>query len=458
MKNPGTKPIAAGAGLVAGLTLLFLKYCSGWLFTWVDPVDIPVAPTLQLAAASSSQSPARTTAADGSPTWSVAVVTNRPQLRPTEPMSLVSLSTPQESGETDATADPARAPGLAEQARSALYYVPESTYGFCDVQFLNGRCRGECSLVTEDETGSSGTTQLAPLLRTGASDFYDRISDLVESAEAKEVLVFVHGFNVTLEEATARAAQICEDMPFHGVVIAFSWPSLAETSAYLADEVVAERYFWNLGQLLARLHSVLPDETGLSVLAHSMGNRVTLRAICTLTGSMGPTGTRPFMERAELRTRFPEFSSWAESRIQTPPLSNLIMAAPDVGREEFISFLSDIRHTASRLVLYSSDRDVALEGSRRIHGDYRAGDSRARIQIDGLQVIHVTGYSMLDPTGHSYYGSNDAVLTQLSRMLLPQVRLDLSRPLSELPTVGGPAETDSPVRTVSGSNMPQPRL
>ncbi|MDG1897794.1 MAG: alpha/beta hydrolase [Fuerstiella sp.] len=114
--------------------------------------------------------------------------------------------------------------------------------------------------------------------------------------------------------------------------------------------------------------------------------------------------------------------------MSTPALANLILAAPDVDTQEFDVLAGSIRHVAGKITLYASDTDFALEASKKVHGGaFRAGDSRATVSVAGLQTIRVSGVSAGDPLGHSYYGSNTTVLTQLSRLLRPPVQL--SNPL-----------------------------
>ena len=297
--------------------------------------------------------------------------------------------------------------------------------------------------------------------------FYKALTTCTDNAKAKDVFVFVHGFNVTMEHAVARAAQMAEDMPFHGVVVAFSWPSVGRGNAYLTDEVQAERFFWSLAELLANLRSHLSADTRLHLLAHSMGNRVTLRALNALVGAVGPTGQSvdPFVAAQlsrftneqyvdhreqlavlgspdaarnaglgglkEITTRFPQWGTWAENRLSRRPLASLILAAPDVDAREFDVLVGNIRHVAGRMTLYASDSDYALEASRKVHGGaFRAGDSRVRSSVEGLQTVRVSGVSANDPLGHSYYGSNPVILTQLAQLLRPPV--DLTKPVGTL--------------------------
>ena len=45
---------------------------------------------------------------------------------------------------------------------------------------------------------------------------------------SRDVLVFVHGFNTSYDEARYRLAQVVEDAHFTGVPVLFTWPSQRE--------------------------------------------------------------------------------------------------------------------------------------------------------------------------------------------------------------------------------------
>ena len=67
---------------------------------------------------------------------------------------------------------------------------------------------------------------------------------LVEALDSQDpncqhaVMIYVHGFNNSFDQAVARAAQASMAMRFHGPVLAFSWPSAGSSwpSAYRRDE------------------------------------------------------------------------------------------------------------------------------------------------------------------------------------------------------------------------------
>ena len=440
------KSIAGSLALMA--VAAGAKYGQSWVFRDVE--DLPAASSSSyvglddLSLGGRAESPMRTANDAEAAAWKIAVVTNR---------QLSDEAAAAQLAESRLSSSVVRRT-LSQQLADAVYRTANSTMGFADVRVPHDRRRGECRTTGDP----AAQVAVGPVSYVTNDDFYDQLQQSIDQTRSKDVFVFVHGFNVSLNAAVARAAQLAEDMPFNGVMVVFSWPSEASADAYLSDEKQAERHFWALAELLINLKRNCGNDSRLHVLAHSMGNRVALRALNALAGTIGPTGAEvdPFllarMSRtaqqmnaeggnfrgesivgqefrngvvdvtAELPQRFPDWAVWRKANVESPPLANLVMAAPDVDAVEFARFTDGIRHVCGTMVLYASDSDFALEGSRKLHGGrYRAGDSRAGIDIEGLQVVRVSGVDSLDPLGHSYYGSHAKVLAQLHGLIKPPV-------------------------------------
>src|SRR5262249_17962534 len=88
----------------------------------------------------------------------------------------------------------------------------------------------------------------------------------------REALIFVHGYNVSFEDAARRTAQLTHDLGFQGIPAFYSWPSNGFSVAYTWDEQSA---VWTEPHLKEFLE-FLADNGKLErihVIAHSMGNR-----------------------------------------------------------------------------------------------------------------------------------------------------------------------------------------
>jgi hypothetical protein len=80
--------------------------------------------------------------------------------------------------------------------------------------------------------------------RQERDDFFAEIQRTIEAAresgEQPHALFFLHGFNVTFEDAAIRAAQLGRDLEVPGATAFFSWPSRGTVTAYPADEATIE--------------------------------------------------------------------------------------------------------------------------------------------------------------------------------------------------------------------------
>jgi esterase/lipase superfamily enzyme len=218
-------------------------------------------------------------------------------------------------------------------------------------------------------------------------------SRLAKSERFKDqAFVFVHGFNTTFSHGVFRTAQIAYDLKFDGAPFLYSWPSGGGFSSYTYDRESAgqsEPYMKDFMKLVI-------DETGakaVSVIAHSMGNQPVLQVLRDLKRSM-PEGT---------------------------VISQIILAAPDVDRDNFDNIAREIIGLAKGVTLYVSSTDQALEASRRFHGGVpRAGDvpESGPLVIDGIDTIDITAAST-DSLGinHSGYAENNALLNDIAKVI-----------------------------------------
>ncbi len=214
-------------------------------------------------------------------------------------------------------------------------------------------------------------------------DFISLLRIYVEGAEGHSAFVFIHGFDVSFEDAARRTAQLSYDLGFKGAPILYSWPSASSKGGYLADEATIE---WTRPHLTKVLSRVAQD-TGagtLHVIAHSMGNR----ALAKILHDFAPLGSPPVF-------------------------SQVILTAPDIDTGEFLHLADSIRHAAARITLYASSNDKAIQLSKSLHRYPRAGESGPDIVVvNGLDTIDA---SAVDTSfvGHSYYAENRTVLSDM---------------------------------------------
>ena len=119
--------------------------------------------------------------------------------------------------------------------------------------------------------------RLDPLDRNA---FVARVGAGVTASPNRDALMFVHGYNVTFEDAARRAAQITYDLGFSGIPLLYSWPSEGAVLRYAVDE---NNVRWTVPHFTEFLKLVLTEIGArvVHVIAHSMGNRCLTEALRT---------------------------------------------------------------------------------------------------------------------------------------------------------------------------------
>jgi esterase/lipase superfamily enzyme len=280
--------------------------------------------------------------------------------------------------------------------------------GMCEVTIPKSHTVGELEapsiLRLEIKPDADKHVVLSKTERLADDRFYELLRSRVAASPRKELFVFVHGFNVTFEDAARRTAQIKHDLDYQGAPIFFSWPAHDKfILTYKADEANVS---WSTSHLKKFLLDVTRESQAqsISLIAHSMGNRALTAALKDL--------------QLELRD---------QSRL----FNQVILAAPDIDADEFReSIVPGMIQTAKGFTLYASARDEALAASQLVHRGPRAGDAgRGLVVVPGIDTIDVT---QIDTSafGHAYYGSSDPVLRDLNLVLTravpPQQRVWLT--------------------------------
>ncbi|MBW7961273.1 alpha/beta hydrolase [Bradyrhizobium sp. BR 10261] len=233
----------------------------------------------------------------------------------------------------------------------------------------------------------------------GRDAFVTTLKDSLAAADLHDVLIFVHGYNVTFEDAARRAGQLAVDLKFAGRTLLYSWASAADTRKYTVDESTID---WSRDHFEAFLQLAL-GEIGagkVHVIAHSMGNRAVIN---TLEG----------------------VTSW-RLPADAAKLGQIVFAAPDIDRDRFVQLAAKFKGCAARVTLYASSRDVALLASKFVHGYPRAGEAGEALTIvDGVDTIDA---SLVDTSlvglRHSYFGEKRSILNDMFSLIVQQLAPD----------------------------------
>ena len=229
------------------------------------------------------------------------------------------------------------------------------------------------------------------------NDFYRQLNESIDQAGSDQALVFVHGYNVSFENAVKRTAQIAHDLKFDGAPICYSWSSHGALANYTKDMANADATVITLQSFLEETVQ-RTGKTTIHLVAHSMGNRAMLQALDRMAISNVNGNNDPANEEKMF--------------------GQLVMAAPDVSVGDFRNrFAPSAMKLANSVTLYASSRDRALLASTKIHGHNRAGLAGENLVVmDGLDTIDV---SEIDTSliGHSYYGDHPELIKDLRALV-----------------------------------------
>jgi esterase/lipase superfamily enzyme len=262
-------------------------------------------------------------------------------------------------------------------------------YGLCEVSIpkvhKTGHLESPSILRLEFRPDPNKHILLQQTLSLPEQDFFQQVTASVQSSPLRDAFVFVHGYNVSFEDAARRTGQMAFDLQFAGAPIFYSWPSRGHLADYIQDET---NVAWSAPHFERFLNLVAQctGATRIHVIAHSMGNR----AVCEALASMSRDPA------ASLR------------------LAHLVLAAPDIDAQTFAELASALQRLSARVTLYESANDKALQASRRIHGNPRAGEPL--LVLPGLDTIDASAIDT-DFLGHSYFSDNWPLLSDIHSIL-----------------------------------------
>ncbi len=189
--------------------------------------------------------------------------------------------------------------------------------------------------------------------------------------QAKSALVFVPGFNVSLDTALQQAAQLASDTDFDGSVFVYSWPSQGVAHRLAADATGAERATAGLVEFVDQIgRSSGADK--IHLIANGMGNQVLLAALARMAAD-------------------------PSSRLRTS-LREVVLLAPTVPVDDFRRWLDGLAPAGAafgRITLYAHSPDPALwaawqrEGATSLSGAASAGVPLLHPRVQTIDVAHL---------------------------------------------------------------------
>ena len=269
-------------------------------------------------------------------------------------------------------------------------------------ELFYGKC--EVSIPKRRKVSSVGSNFLKRLLKGDDRLNLEEIAMLKEAAfwqsmvaEINRVageenqtmaMVFVHGYNVSFDEAAIRAAQIGFDLALPGPMAFYSWPSKGKLTKYITDANTALGSAGNLAQFLRGFIAAMWGKGHkIHLLAHSMGNRLVLDAVGDLNNEFG---TRLF--------------------------DQIFLTAADVDKEKFEHDSPAFREIAQRATMYISSKDLALRASEFVNESDRAGYYEPVTVVSGVDTIRASRISQ-GLLGHDYYADAIPLLGDVKTLM-----------------------------------------
>lgn len=299
------------------------------------------------------------------------------------------------------------APKLVSSYSNQLQPTANSTDIIYGTAFVNNI---DISTNTQGKIESIQKTEIGKFASDAAGDL---------TSGGRDLLIFIHGFDNTFEDAITRAAFNREWLSASGVatpdmaVVAFCWPSLGNvvTLPFLTADYLHDQQMARLSgiHLMSFLQTLKPIVTG----ARTAGFRTFL-----LVHSMGHVVLQSGVE------------NWFLNGNAAAPLFDLaVLAAGDCGFDAFdqpgLARLSGLSRLAERVAIYYSQFDQVLKVSRGVNFAPRLGEDGPRDRND-TAAFKPAQFRMVDAKGFRDFDFNLFTSHQYYRMS-PKARASIVR-------------------------------
>ena len=212
----------------------------------------------------------------------------------------------------------------------------------------------------------------------------------------RDVLLFVHGFDTSFDDARFRLAQIVTDGRFGGVAVLYTWASKGSVFAYGSDRETAMASRDGLERLmLALAHE--PDVGRVHILAHSMGAWLAMEAL-----------------RENAIAGHPDLDGH---------LGEVMLAAPDIDASVFRQQMARLGSGAHVSILVATN-DRALGLSSLLANDRQRVGALDPTNADDKASIEQLGVTVRDLSkedsgfiGHSTYANAPGVIAAIGAQL-----------------------------------------
>lgn len=246
--------------------------------------------------------------------------------------------------------------------------------------------------------------------RRAASEIQQILQAKITSTTSKEVVLYVHGFNNSFDEAVKSAARICNDLgPDHFTCVVFSWPAGGEKGTFFGYNFDRESGEFSVTDLkkAVRFIAQTPGVKKLHFIAHSRGADIVTSVVQQLNAETYAVG-KTFMNEYKI----------GETILAAPDIDvdvavgkfSATISDPDIprlGRANYDVVYNPVR---IHLTVYATAGDAALDMSRSMSGNTRLGLVDAQSSNDGVTLVSplkdVVDLISVEQSGSDFFGHN----------------------------------------------------
>ena len=228
------------------------------------------------------------------------------------------------------------------------------------------------------------------------------IAQRLKSANQKDIIFYVHGFNNGFNDAVLDLNDVWHFSGRHGVPIAYSWPSgTGNILGYFTDRESGEYTVYHLKETI-RILSSMPEVENIHILAHSRGTDITTTALRELVIEARAAGKNP---------------------VNSLKIRNLMMAAPDLDYGVVTQRLiaEKFGPAIGQITIYMNQSDSALGVAQALMKGIRFGKLTATEQTEREAEIfqNITNVSFVNVSdvsgflGHGYFSKHPGALSDI---------------------------------------------
>jgi esterase/lipase superfamily enzyme len=263
---------------------------------------------------------------------------------------------------------------------------------------------GEVQFPNQSPPDASREFGLISAREVNVAEARARIEQRVRTQHGGHVLLFVHGYNNRFDTAIFRFAQIAHDSRTKAAPLLFTWPSRGRLLAYNYDKESANYSRDGLEALLRAL-SQSSSVTDVTILAHSMGNWLTMETL---------------RQMAIRDRRLPG------------KIRNVVLAAADIDIDVFATQVARLGDKRPKFTAFIARDDDALLVSSAISGrierlgalDPDNKQAFGLLRRYGIDVFDLSSVKAGDTLGHNRFAESPDIVRFIGTRLVAGQRLN----------------------------------